>query len=132
MIDNKPYEWVACGSLASKTFICSNCSEKGAHNKGYYSQKANGGQGGKIYICHSCHYPNFFSNTNVQSPSHPHGKEIKEIDSIDITTLYNEARSAFSANAYTASAMCCRKLLMNIAVSKGLQKIKTLSTMFNI
>ena len=37
----------------------------------------------------------------------------------EVETLYNEARNCTSCNSYTASVLCCRKLLMNIAVSKG-------------
>ena len=33
--------------------------------------------------------------------------------------LYNEARWAAGAGAFTASVMACRKLLMNIAVKEG-------------
>jgi len=47
------------------------------------------------------------------------GKQVPNIDSLEIEKLYNEARGSFSSGAYTASAMCCRKLLMNLAVSKG-------------
>lgn len=37
----------------------------------------------------------------------------------DVEELYLQARNCMSVNAYTAAVLCCRKLLMNIAVSKG-------------
>src|SRR5262249_42952294 len=33
--------------------------------------------------------------------------------------LYDEARNAMSVGSYTAVVLCCRKLLMHIAVAKG-------------
>ena len=33
--------------------------------------------------------------------------------------IYDEARQATSALSYTAAVLCCRKLLMHIAVAKG-------------
>jgi hypothetical protein len=39
-----------------------------------------------------------------------------------LEALYEEARRSCSINAYTGSVLCCRKLLMNIAVSNGAQE----------
>jgi hypothetical protein len=36
-----------------------------------------------------------------------------------VGALYDEARRAYSANSFTAVVLCCRKLLMHVAVSKG-------------
>ncbi len=42
----------------------------------------------------------------------------------DIKSLYNEARSCIAVNAYTASVLACRKLLMSIAVAQGAEEGK--------
>jgi len=42
----------------------------------------------------------------------------------EVKELYEEARRAHAAEAFTAAVMCCRKLLMNIAVRKGADKGK--------
>jgi hypothetical protein len=36
-----------------------------------------------------------------------------------VESLYSEARRCMSINAYTSTALACRKLLMNVAVDKG-------------
>ena len=56
-----------------------------------------------------------------QTPGFPYGNTVNSIPS-DVETLYNEARNCTSCSAYTASVLCCRKLLMNIAVSKGAEE----------
>ncbi len=50
------------------------------------------------------------------------GEAVVNITNDDVKTLYDEARSAASCNAFTAAILCCRKLLMNIAVSKGAEE----------
>lgn len=42
----------------------------------------------------------------------------------DVGGLYAEARNACKVGAYTASVLCSRKLLMNVAVSKGAEEGK--------
>jgi hypothetical protein len=37
----------------------------------------------------------------------------------EVKALYKEARNCMKVNAYTAAVMCCRKLLMNVAVTEG-------------
>ncbi|MGI8910402.1 MAG: DUF4145 domain-containing protein [Rubrobacteraceae bacterium] len=39
--------------------------------------------------------------------------------------MYDEARNCMKVNAYTAAVMCCRKLLMNVAVALGADEGKT-------
>jgi hypothetical protein len=37
----------------------------------------------------------------------------------EVNDLYQESRESIATGAFTASVLCSRKLLMNIAVSKG-------------
>jgi hypothetical protein len=47
------------------------------------------------------------------------GETVKDIGDKSVSSLYEEARKSTGAGAYTAAVLCCRKLLMHIAVSKG-------------
>ena len=44
---------------------------------------------------------------------------VDRISSNEVKALYEEARDCIKVNAYTATILCCRKLLMNIAVVQG-------------
>ncbi len=50
------------------------------------------------------------------------GNDVDHLPS-DIKSLY-KARSCIAVNAYTASVLACRKLLMNIAVAQGAEEGK--------
>lgn len=54
----------------------------------------------------------------MQFPGFIFGNPVEKLPQ-NIEALYNEARECVKANAYTASVLTCRKLLMNIAVDKG-------------
>jgi hypothetical protein len=43
----------------------------------------------------------------------------------DIEVLYEEARNCTSVNAFNASAMLCRKILIHLAVEKGAEEGKS-------
>lgn len=54
-----------------------------------------------------------------QVPGPAFGEDVKHITSQEVESLYNEARRCMTVNAYTAVALCLRKLLMNLAVAEG-------------
>ena len=54
-----------------------------------------------------------------QYPGVAFGNKVDGIDDKTVENLYEEARDCASVNAFTATAMACRKILMNIAVAKG-------------
>jgi hypothetical protein len=72
-----------------------------------------------MYICHFCRCPTLFNADGVQTPGVPHGESVRHISDEGVAEMYEEARRAFSAGAFTAAILCCRKLLMHVAVSKG-------------
>ena len=72
-----------------------------------------------IHICPGCNQPNYFDHKSIQSPSAIYGKTVINLPSDEMRGLYEEARKCFACGSYTASIMCCRKLLMNIAVHQG-------------
>jgi len=50
---------------------------------------------------------------------------VDHVASQEVENLYEEARNCMKVSAYTAAVMCCRKLLMNVAVSEGADEGKT-------
>ena len=115
--------WSSIGTLPSKSYICGNCGNSLASAHGYAASHPNHSNitVAYIYICHFCFQPTYFDTEGNQIPGSPYGNKVNNLPS-EVETLYNEARDCTSCNAYTASVLCCRKLLMNIAVSKGADK----------
>ena len=75
---------------------------------------------GKIYVCHHCTRPTFFDqDNNTQTPGVSFGRSVQNVTDTALHEIYDEARKATSAGCYTASILCCRKLLMHLAVAKG-------------
>lgn len=127
-------EWKNQETLTSKEFKCGHCGREVASNKGYYSLReviSNRGTGTytrhgiSIYLCHNCDGPNIFNDDNSQIPGRLFGDSVKYINDPLVNNLYEEARRCYSVNAYTSVVMCCRKLLMNIAVSDGAKEGKS-------
>jgi transcription elongation factor Elf1 len=106
--------WENAKSMSTKRYTCGYCGNNLVSNIGYYGENF-----GNIFICHFCNKPTFFDANKNQVPGSFYGGLIKEISNLNVQDLYSEARSCMSCNAYTAATLCCRKLLMNIAVSKG-------------
>ena len=115
--------WDNSGTIGSKNYTCGYCGTAIASQKGW---KANGNHAA-IYICHMCTRPSFFDGTQAgkQFPGVVFGNHVNDIPEDSVSALYDEARSCTSASAYTAAILCCRKLLMHVAVSKGAEKGKT-------
>lgn len=107
--------WFNISTLESKKYICGYCNESIASDKGYSNE--NGFE--KIYICHSCGGANYFYRNEQKYSQVIYGKNFKVSIPEDINKLYNETRKCYGVGSYTAVALCCRKLLMHIAVSCG-------------
>jgi len=81
-----------------------------------------------IYICPTCNRPTYLNeHTNEQYPGPPYGNEISYLPE-DIEQLYKEAKGCIKINAYTSSVLSCRKLLMNVSVSKGAESGKSFAS----
>ncbi len=106
--------WGNVGRLPSKDYICGYCSTEIASETGWSDDVRQS----HIYFCHKCQQPTFF-NTLKQTPGATYGSPVLNIDDKNVLSLYNEARRCISSNSFTASVLCCRKLLMHIAVHKG-------------
>lgn len=106
--------WNDVTSMISRSFTCGYCGKNLASYIGYYNDNLIM----RILICHFCGQPTFF-NGEQQVPGRIYGDDIQDITDDKILSIYNEARRCISCNSFTAAVLCCRKLLMNIAVSKG-------------
>ena len=108
----------------SHSYTCGHCNNSVASNVGYFrTEKPGHPITGRIYICHFCGKPSYF-DADEQVPGRRFGGDVKGISDASVEKLYNEARDCFSKGAFTAVVLCCRKLLMHIAVSKGAAKNK--------
>ncbi len=122
--------WFDQKKIKTRNYICGYCGNDISSNVGYYTTEGEGFSRdideGCIYICHKCNNPTYI-NGNVQVPGAFYGKKFKEEifgDDNIIFELYNEARNNMSVNAFTSVGLCCRKLLMHIAVNCGASENK--------
>ena len=110
--------------VSSKKYLCGYCGNLVASENGYFAEiypyaiDPTTDKHEYILICHYCLRPTYFDVDGNQMPSPIYGNSVSDVPE-KVETLYNEARNCLSCNAYTASVLCSRKLLMNIAVSKG-------------
>ena len=106
------------GTIKSRDFICGHCGSPLASERGWYAYSG-GHIVACIYICHKCNQPTYFAPGVKQIPGVAYGNPVHNIPDQSVESLYEEARNCTASNASTAAVLCCRKLLMNIAISKG-------------
>jgi hypothetical protein len=112
--------WINPSTIASQRYQCGYCGQPLASEKGWtanssYDQKP----AAYICICHFCQRPTFIDERDRQFPGTTFGDPVQDVDDKDVAMLYEEARQSIGASAFTAAVLCCRKLLMHIAVAKG-------------
>lgn len=119
-----PINWGNIQQIETRNYICGYCGRDIASNRGItgsYSIDDGPRRGvsrtAYIYICHRCGGSTFFDHSR-QVPGPLYGRDVDSLPE-NIRLLYSEARNCMSVGASTASVLCCRKLLMNIAVAKG-------------
>lgn len=105
--------------IPSKRYSCGYCGSAIASQEGYQASHDQTAYAGLIYICHECHCPTFFDESGTQTPGAAFGTEISDIGDEKVAKMYDEARNCMKTSSYTAAVLCCRKLLMHIAVFKG-------------
>jgi hypothetical protein len=111
--------WQSFQAINSKSFICGYCNLPLASEKGWKANVPGGKDIAWLYICHHCKSPTFFDPDGNQTPGVTFGNPVSEIPDKSVEYLYTEARKTTGTGSYTAAVLCCRKLLMHIAVSKG-------------
>lgn len=107
--------WYNISTLEGKEYVCGYCGSNIISDKGFSTED----RGEKIYICHKCNGATYFNWRQEQTPGYLYGKKFKVEIPKDINDLYEETRKCYSVGAYSAVSMCCRKLLMHIAVECG-------------
>ncbi len=118
---SKIHSWHNPISVTGKSFKCGYCSNTISSDKSYVADVLKNGRSSReslIYTCPHCFNPTFFNEDDKQIPGPIIGDDIGNLDST-VHELYNETRQSFSVGAYTLSVLGSRKLLMNIAVSQG-------------
>ena len=116
--------WEGIGKQSSHSYTCGFCGLPLASEEGWRAYRFLQGAGnitkGQIYVCHRCERPTFFDkDTGRQIPGVAFGKKVENVTDNALNEIYEEARRATSAGCYTAAVLCCRKLLMHLAVAKG-------------
>jgi hypothetical protein len=106
------------GGIRAKSYVCGFCGSKVAPNQGTVA-KGRMGDAAWICICHNCTRPTFFDIHGKQHPAEPFGKSVEGIPDPTVLAVYNDARQAIASGAYTAAVLCCRTLLMHVAVEQG-------------
>lgn len=105
--------WNNESHINSVKFFCGFCGSNVASDKGFFDKTGRN----IIRICPHCDKPSFFDQSGAQVPGVAPGNEIGHLPQ-ELEALYSEARRCVSVNAYTASVLSCRKLLMHIAVQQ--------------
>ncbi len=110
-------QWTNASGLPPHKYVCGFCGYNVASSLGYFTGVQTNGSQGYLYICPNCGGPSFVLGSK-QIPGVAPGNKVEHLPE-DIACLYNEARQSILVQAYTASVLACRKLLMNIAVAHG-------------
>ena len=113
--------WHKPSRVSAKVYDCAYCSNRVSSSLGFYKaihQDGSGEARAYAYICPECEALTMFDLSDNQFPQSVFANHINHLPS-DIDSLYSEACTSASINAHTASVMVSRKILMNIAVSKG-------------
>lgn len=105
-------------TLEPKSYTCGYCGNPLSSVRGWRAKDENHQTFGEIYLCHHCHKPTFFTKT-VQIPGTMFGEEVSHIKDADVKKIYNEARNCMQTQCFTSAVLCCRKLLMHVAVAQG-------------
>lgn len=107
-------------SATNVSYTCGYCGNKAGPSRRYKCASTDGKHiFGFIYICPTCNKPTFKKYaSDEQVPGELVGDTIEFLPD-NVEQLYNEARNCITVNAFTSAVLSCRKLLMNVSVTKG-------------
>lgn len=117
------HSWNNLATIIPRDYTCGHCGRSVAPDKGYQGRDSNS-MAVYIYICHKCGRPTLFDREGNQSPGAKYGDSVEHVPD-ETNKLYEEARNCIGANSPTAAVLCCRKILMHIAVDKGADENKS-------
>jgi hypothetical protein len=109
-----PFDWADLVAVSEKSWKCGYCDAFVSSNRGYKTTASHT----VARPCPRCKGISMFPEDLVVYPPPVPGQPVEGVNS-SVADLYDEARKAAGAGAYTAAVMACRKLLMNIAVAEG-------------
>lgn len=120
--------WPNSVGLPGVDYTCAFCGREVSASHGWYAANPDYGQPTAlpstagyerfwVAICPRCGNPTYVRGT-LQVPDVPFGDQIDYLPD-EVGALYREARSSISAGNFTAATMVGRKLLMNVAHTKG-------------
>jgi len=123
--------WSNYSDIESTDYKCAYCDREIASQKGFPGVFYTHAVGKRvehqayIFICHHCTFPTLIIPwEEFQKPESKYGDNVSGIPDTNVKTLYDEARTCMSINAFTAVAMCCRIILMHVSVALGADKDK--------
>lgn len=119
--------WQKPDYIKNESFVCGYCGRHVSSDRGYKLNvhgDASGHQVGGAYICPNCNGITLITPGNGKFPGHTLGNPVSHLPP-DIAALYEEARKCSAEKCFTATAMLCRKILMNVAVERGAPINKT-------
>ena len=118
-LPNRTSGWSGIQNIPARQYECPFCGSTVASDRGW-----DGGGIAWIYVCHLCVHPTYFTEQGTRIPGEAPGERIANVPP-EVGSAYEEARDSLGAGAPTASVLMSRKLLMNIAVSRGADKGKS-------
>jgi hypothetical protein len=118
-------KWLNIENVEVAKFTCAYCRSLVASDRGYTANGDVTNTYAYIRICPNCQYPTFFTLRGYQHPTAAFGKPVSHLPSQEVEALYDEARNCMRVAAYIAAVMCCKKILMNMAVTEGAKEGKS-------
>jgi hypothetical protein len=116
-------EWVESASQP-QLLLCGFCSTKTLSTRSIDFVRPNEALPSvMILFCANCLLPNLLNLAD--SEQFPQSADLRQLGlAVDpqVRILFNEAVTCHTVGAYTASVLCSRKLLMNVAVSCGAEE----------
>jgi hypothetical protein len=106
-------------TVVAQQYVCGYCGANVAPMTGWKPQRGLMIPNAVVFVCHLCDGPTFIDDDGKQYPGVAFGDAVADINDAGVASLYNEARRTTAASCYTAAVLCCRKILMHVAVAKG-------------
>ncbi|WP_041177111.1 DUF4145 domain-containing protein [Brachyspira intermedia] len=118
--------WHSTYKIVSKGFVCWNCENNVASERGISSDNGHS----SVLICPYCNAPNIILPNGYNLVKPLYGRDIKKLPA-GIKNIYDEARKSMQVEAYTGAVMLLRKILMNISVDNGAENGETFKYYIN-
>lgn len=108
--------WSGLVALERCAFTCGYCGRESGSKEGWVIALSAQHPPPRIYVCGTCNWPLVFVK-NFQYPPPPIGRPVDHLPQM-VEQLWQEARDAARAGAYSAAGMVARSLIMHVAVEK--------------